>query len=96
MEGTGNDPTTTVMLVFHLLDLERLEYVDPTTGKVTCPIVGDRLDAIIDPRSGAVEQMAPDPGLYCVHAQPRSYGLGARRRNLIVATFSERGKSTRR
>lgn len=95
MEATGNDPSTSITLVFHFADLERLGFIDPTTKSATCPIVGDRLDAIVDPRTGAVEQKAPEPGIYCVHAEPRSYGLGALRRNLLVATFSERGKSRR-
>lgn len=93
METTGNDPRTTITAVFHFADLERLGFIDPTTKNATCPIVGDRLDAIVDPNTGVVEQKAP--GIYCVHAEPRSYGLGARRRNLLVCTFSERGKSKR-
>lgn len=95
MESTGNDPRTTVTLVFHFADLERLGFIDPATKTATCPIVGDRLDAIIDPNTGDVEQKSPTPGIYCVHAEPRSYGLGSRRRNLLVCTFSERGKSKR-
>lgn len=95
MEPSGNDPSTTVVLVFHMRDLERLGYVDSETGNVLCPMIGDRLDAIIDPRSGRIEQKAPDPGIYCIQAAPRSYGLGALRRNLLVCTFAERGKARR-
>lgn len=95
MEPTGNDPTTTIVLVFHFRDLERLGLVDATTGNATCPIVGDRLDSILNPRTEQVEQKAPDPGVYCTQAIPRSYGLGAQRRNLLVCTFAERGKARR-
>lgn len=95
MEATGNDPRTTITLVFHFADLERLGFVDATTKTATCPIVGDRLDAIVDPQNGLVEQKSPTPGIYCVQATPRSYGLGARRRNLLVCTFTERGQSKR-
>lgn len=91
MEMTGNDPRTSITLVFHFADLERLGFVDPVTKGATCPVIGDRLIAIVDPNSGSVEQKAP--GIYCVHAEPRSYGLGARRRNLLVCTFTERGKA---
>jgi hypothetical protein len=93
MEMTGNDPRTTVTLVFHMRDLEARGLLHPTTKNALCPAVGDRLDAIVDPRSGAIMRMAPDPGVYCVSAVPRSYGLSGLQGNLIVATFVERSKS---
>lgn len=93
MEMGGNDPRTTIICVFHLRDLEARGYVDATTGIVTTPIVGDRLDSIRDPRTGAVMRLAPTPGIFCTSAIPRSYGLRGLRGNLVVATFMERGKT---
>ena len=88
---TGDLDNEEVRLVFHFKDLENAGLVDGTTGDALVPRKGDRLDAILDPRTEALVQLVPNPpGLFCVHAQPRSYGLRSMRRNLLVATFRSR------
>lgn len=93
MVASGDDPITGLSLVFHFADLERLGYVDATTGDALVPRKSDRLVAIIDPASREVMQAMPGDGLFCTMAQPRSYGLAGRQRNLLLARFQERSKS---
>jgi hypothetical protein len=91
--ATGNSPHSRMVLVFHFGDLEPLGLVDPTTGDALLH-VGDRLVAIRDGRTGElVQAVRTPPGLYLTEAQPE-FGLG-RRRNLLLATFSERALGTR-
>lgn len=88
---TGDLDNVEVRLVFHFRDLELGGYVDATTGDALVPRKGDRLDAILDPRTGAVIQLVPNPpGLFCVQSMPRSYGLTSLKRNLLLATFRAR------
>lgn len=91
---TGDVAGTRVTLVFHFKDLERLGYVDATTGDALIPRKGDRLVSIRDKTTGANVQAIPTPpGLYCVEAQPRSYGLSSLKRNLLVGVFASRDTS---
>jgi hypothetical protein len=86
--ATGNSPRSRLVLVFHFADLERFGLVDPGTGEALLRI-GDRLAAIRDPRTGDLLQtVRTPPGLYLTEPQP-TFGLGGRR-NLLVATFSDR------
>ncbi len=88
---TGDLDNVEVRLVLHYRDLERASLVDANTGDALVPRKGDRLDAILDPRTEAVIQLVPNPpGLFCVQAQPRSYGLTSLKRNLLLATFRAR------
>ena len=90
---TGNSPRSQLVLVFHFVDLERLDLVDPSTGESLLR-VGDRLAAIRDLRTGEIVQaIRTPPGLYLTEAQPQ-FGLG-RRRNLLLATFAERALGPR-
>ena len=93
MEANGNDPSTTIIAAFHFADLERMGLVDRETGDALCPVIGDRLIGIVNARTKQIEMLPPD--VYCVQALPRSFGLGGGRRNLLVATFRERGKGIR-
>lgn len=93
MATAGDDPGTAISLIFHFRDLERLGLVDATTGDALCPRKGDRLVAIVDSRTLAVVQAIPGDGIFCVQAQPRSYGLSGLTRNLLMAMFQERAKS---
>ncbi len=93
MAASGDDPATGLSLVFHFADLERLGYIDPMNGDVLVPRKSDRLVAIVDPATGEVMQAMPGDGLFCVMAQPRSYGLSGRKRNLLLARFEERAKA---
>jgi len=86
--ATGNSPRSRLVLVFHFADLERRGLVDPATGEALLRI-GDRLAAIRDRRTGGLIQVVrTPPGLYLTEPQTE-FGLGGRR-NLLVATFSER------
>lgn len=86
--ATGNSPRSRLVLVFHFADLERLGLVDAATGEALLHI-GDRLVAIRDRRTGAlIQAVRTPPGLYLIEPQPE-FGLGGRR-NLLLATFSER------
>lgn len=93
MAAAGDDPATGLSLVFHFADLERLGYIDPTTGDALVPRKSDRLVAIVDPVTREVMQAMPGDGLFCTMAQPRSYGLAGRKRNLLLARFEERAKA---
>jgi hypothetical protein len=91
--ATGNSPHSRLVLVFHFVDLEQLGLVHPTTGDALLQ-VGDRLVAIRDLRTGElVQAIRTPPGLYLTEAQPE-FGLG-RRRNLLLATFTERALGAR-
>ena len=85
---TGNSPRTHVV---HFRDLEQLGLVDPTTGDALLR-VGDRIVALRDYRTGElVQAVRTPPGLYLTEAQPQ-FGLGLRR-NLLLATFTERAQA---
>ena len=86
---TGNSPRSQLTLVFHFVDLERMNLVDLKTGAALLR-VNDRLVSIRDYHTGEVVQtVRTPPGLYITEAQPQSFGLGLRR-NLLLATFNER------
>ena len=86
---SGYDADFQETVLFHFGDLEQLGLVDPTTGDALLR-PGDRLVAIRDLRTGdLVQAIRTPPGLYLTEAQPQSFGLGGRR-NLLLATFSER------
>ena len=77
-----------MVLVFHFRDLEQRGLLDRETGDALLR-VGDRLVAIRDRRTGKIVQaVRTPPGLYLTEPQPE-FGLGGRR-NLLIATFSER------
>jgi len=89
----GNSPRSNLVLVFHFQDLERMGLVERTTGDALLR-VGDRLEAIRDYRTGElVQAIRTPPGLYLTQAQPE-FGLG-RRRNLLLATFTDRALGIR-
>lgn len=97
MARSGDIAAINVVLVFHFKELEARDLVDVDTGEATYPRKGDRLEGIYDPRTGALIQRVPTPpGLYCVEAQPRSYGLSSLKRNLLVCTFRSRDPGSMR
>lgn len=97
MARSGDIAAINVVLVFHFKELEARGFIDEESGDATCPRKGDRLEGIYDPRTGAVIQRVPTPpGLYCVEAQPRSYGLSSLKRNLLVCTFRSRDPGSMR
>lgn len=88
---SGNSPNTVLTLVMHYRDLERAGFIDPETGDAMLR-VGDRLVAFYD-RCGNLVQQLREP-VYCIQAQPTSYGMGAAR-NLLLAFFQSRESGAR-
>lgn len=85
-----------MVIVFHYSNLELRGFIDHT-GTATVPRVGDRLVSIHKQVDMSLIQEVPNPpGLYCVEAQPRSYGLSGLDRNLLVCTFRERQTASER
>jgi hypothetical protein len=95
MMASGGSPRTEMTIVFHFQELERLKLVDQATGDALAPRKGDKLLSIHDKRKTLV-QAIPEPGLFCREAAPRSFGLGAGARNLLVCVFEAREQSVRR
>lgn len=94
MLATGRSPEGSVTIVFHFADLERRGLVDAGTGEALIR-VNDRLAAIFTRRGVLVQTIRNPPGLFCVEAKPRSFGLGLNvsHRNLLVCTFEPRAVS---
>lgn len=90
MTDGGNVPDSSLDLVFHFADLERLGLVDPYSK---APLIkqGDRLTALYD-RAGALVRKLPGKGLYATEARSIGFGLGLRRssRNLLLVRFQDR------
>lgn len=91
MVATGRTAESSVILVFHFADLERRGLVDTVTGEALIRI-NDRLDSIYTRRGVLVQSVRNPPGLFCVEAKPRSFGLdlSSSHRNLLVCTFEAR------
>jgi len=89
--ASGDSPRSTIDLVFHFRDLERLGLVDSTTGDALVR-PNDRLAGLYDLGGLLVQAVRTPPGLYVVQAQPRGFGLGRGRprRNLLLVTFEAR------
>jgi len=98
MLATGRSPTGQVILVFHFQVLELEGLVDGVTGEALIRVT-DRLQAIRRwPGGDLVQTIRTPPGLYCVEAMPRSFGLAVQNahRNLLVCTFEPRDLSAAR
>lgn len=95
MLRSGASSQLEVLLVFHYRDLELRGLVDAGTGTALAPAVGDRLVSIHrSPDLSIVQAVPTPPGLFCVEAQPRSFGLSGLSRNLLVCTFRERARGS--
>jgi len=97
MFASGNAPGTTLDLVFHFKDLERMELVDSATGDALLR-PGDRLGAIYDMAGVLVQSIKTPPGLYVHETSPIGFGLNRTRprRNLLVVAFKDRLQAARR
>ena len=91
MVGSGNAPRSSLDLVFHFKDLERLGLVDQATGDALIR-PSDRLSALYDLGGSLVQTVRTPPGLYVTEAKPTSFGLSLRRprRNLLIVSFQDR------
>ena len=86
MTPAGNAPRTSIDLVFHFRDLERLDLVDPTTGDARIR-PSDRLGGIYG-QHGTLVQAVRTP-LFVTESKPFGFGIG-RRRNLLLVSFEDR------
>jgi len=93
---SGNAPNTTVGLVMHFRDLERMGLIHSETGEAMVRI-GDRLGAIYDTRGALVQTVRNPPGLFVTEAKPTGWGISmaAPTRNLLEVTFEDREKGAR-
>lgn len=91
MTLAGNAPRSSLDLVFHFRDLERLGLVDAATG-TTLIRPNDRLGALYTRDGLLVETVRTPPGLYVTEARPSGYGLDRRRprRNLLIVSLQDR------
>ncbi len=91
MTPSGNTPASSLDLVFHFRDLERLGLVDVTTGEALIR-ASDRLGGLFDTEGQLVWAVRTPPGLYVTEARHAGFGLSRRRprRNLLVVSFSDR------
>lgn len=91
MTMSGNTPRSSLDLVFHFRDLERLGLVDAASGDaIVRP--GDRLGALLSLDGALVQTVRTPPGLYVSEARPLGFGLHRRRprRNLLLVSFQDR------
>lgn len=97
MLPAGQSPKMQLRLTFHFRDLERLGLVHTVTG---APLIqpGDRLGALYERQGVLVQAFRDPPGLFVTDARATGFGLGhARpRRNLLLVTFEDRQRATRR
>lgn len=91
MQPSGDAPRSTLELVFHFRDLERLAMVDSQTGQALIR-PGDRLGGLYDKSGVLVQAVRTPPGLYVTEAKPIGFGLGMARprRNLLHVSFKDR------
>lgn len=91
MAPSGNAPRSSVDLVFHFRDLERLALVDLESGEAMIR-PSDRLGALYDMDGNLVQRVRTPPGLYVTEARPIGFGLPRHRprRNLLLVSFHER------
>lgn len=85
----GNNPTTQLVLVFHFRDLESAGLVDESGNALLR--VGDRLERILQARTGAVA-WTPIDQVFATEIQPNSFGLG-QSRNLLFVYFNSRDRA---
>ena len=90
--AAGNAPSTSLALIFHFQDLERLALVD-VNGDAAIR-VNDRLIAIRRMNGSLVQAIRTPPGLFATEVEPLAFGLGGER-NLLKVTFANRERAAR-
>ncbi len=95
--ASGNAPKSSLDLVFHFKDLERMALVDPGTGDALIR-PGDRLAGIYDKTEMLVQAVRTPPGLYVSEARLIGFGLNIAlpKRNLLLVSFQDRQPAIRR
>ena len=91
MATSGNTPRSSLDLVFHFMDLERLGLVDAASGDAMIR-PSDRLGALYALDGALVQAVRTPPGLYVTEARSIGFGLHRRRpsRNLLLVSFQDR------
>ena len=91
MTASGNTPRSSIQLVLHFRDLEKLGLVDSASGDALIR-PSDRLGALHDRDGQLVQAVRTPPGLYVTEARPIGFGLNRRRpsRNLLLVSFQDR------
>jgi len=84
MTPAGNSPRSSLDLVFHFRDLERLG--------LSTVAPGDRLGGLFNTDGRLVNVIRTPPGLYATESRPIGYGLSRRRStcNLLLVSFQDR------
>jgi len=90
MLPSGRAPRTSLDLVMHFRDLDRLGLVE-ANGRARIGS-GDRISGIYTLDGEVVLPVQTPPGLFVTEARPTGFGLGLgrARRNLLLVTFSDR------
>lgn len=91
MGPSGNTPRSSLDLVFHFRDLERLGLVDVASGDALIR-PSDRLGALYTVDGRLLQAVRTPPGLYVTEARTIGFGLNRRRpsRNLLLVSFQDR------
>jgi hypothetical protein len=93
LAASGNNPMSTIGLVFHFRDLELADAVQVVSGKTVIKAPGARLISISNPRTGAlIERFDMAPGFWATQVTSMGFGLGPDR-NLLLVIFQERDVS---
>lgn len=91
--AAGDMPRSSLQLVVHRMDLERLGLIDPSTREVAIH-VNDRVSGIEQPgRPNVYTQKFPEPGLFVTEVEPASFGFGPEGYDLHLIQIGERERA---
>ena len=92
--AAGDMPRSSLQLVVHRADLERLKLIEPSTREVAIN-VNDRVSGIEQPgRPNVYTQKFPEPGLFVTEIAPASFGFGPEGYDLHLIQIGERVRAT--
>lgn len=92
--NVGDMPNSSVQLVLHRMDLERLKLIDVDTREVAIK-VNDRVSGIEQPgKPGVYTQKFPEPGLFVMEVNPASFGFGPEGYDLHLVRLDARERAT--
>jgi hypothetical protein len=91
MQPSGNNPHSTMTLVFHAVELEKAGLMNYAEGESMFK-VGDKLLAIYSTLGVLRSTIKDPPGLYVTQVAPDGEGQSGEQ-NLIVVTFEDRNRA---